>query len=294
MTDITAAAIPTSSSPPPASAQPDGTKVWSGLSFSGVLKDLLDIVNPLQHLPIVGSIYRYLTGDEPTGGARIAGDTLYGGPIGLAVGVVSTMLLDKHGHDLGERTLAAVFGPSDHSSATAVASASADTTTAAAQPAPVVPMAASQAVPLQTGSALPANPPLNMNDLFRSAPPQAAAAPSPSPEQTFLSQNAQFQRQFTGNRPSTGPTLNNRPVPLELSSNLLPLPRATTVLVPATRPPATLPLAAGRTTPDPASGPNPIAQKMIDALDKYEQMKKKQNQGDSGSSATPAKVDLSL
>ena len=59
--------------------------MWSHGSFS--FKDLLDIVNPLQHLPVVGSIYRYLTGDEPAAGTRIIGDALYGGPIGFGVSV---------------------------------------------------------------------------------------------------------------------------------------------------------------------------------------------------------------
>jgi hypothetical protein len=94
-------------------AQPasGGLPLWSHGSFS--FKDLLDIVNPLQHLPVIGSVYRYLTGDEPSGGARIIGDSLYGGPIGFGVSVVSTALFtDSHG-DLGERALAAVFGPRD-------------------------------------------------------------------------------------------------------------------------------------------------------------------------------------
>src|SRR3974390_532892 len=51
--------------------------MWAHGSFS--FKDLLDIVNPLQHVPIIGSIYRYLTGDEPSGGARVIGESLYGG-----------------------------------------------------------------------------------------------------------------------------------------------------------------------------------------------------------------------
>ena len=50
-------------------------------------RDLLDIVNPLQHLPIISSIYRWLTGDRPGEAAEIAGDALYGGPIGVAFGL---------------------------------------------------------------------------------------------------------------------------------------------------------------------------------------------------------------
>ncbi|MGY0793996.1 hypothetical protein ACW7BJ_31940 [Azospirillum argentinense] len=45
--------------------------------------DLLDAVNPLQHLPGVSQIYRHATGDEIGLPARLAGGFLFGGPIGL-------------------------------------------------------------------------------------------------------------------------------------------------------------------------------------------------------------------
>jgi len=40
---------------------------------------LLDIVNPLQHLPVIGTIYRAITGEHIGSVEKIAGDTLYGG-----------------------------------------------------------------------------------------------------------------------------------------------------------------------------------------------------------------------
>ena len=45
--------------------------------------DVLDILNPLQHIPIVSSLYRALTGDKIAQGPQLAGDLLYGGPAGL-------------------------------------------------------------------------------------------------------------------------------------------------------------------------------------------------------------------
>ena len=51
-----------------------------GLSFG----DLLDIINPLQHIPVISTIYRMVTGDEIGVGARLAGGALFGGPLGLA------------------------------------------------------------------------------------------------------------------------------------------------------------------------------------------------------------------
>lgn len=40
---------------------------------------LLDVVNPLQHLPVIGTIYRAITGEHLDPVEKIAGDTLYGG-----------------------------------------------------------------------------------------------------------------------------------------------------------------------------------------------------------------------
>ncbi len=49
--------------------------------------DFLDTVNPLQQLPVVGTIYRAVTGDEISQRAHYAGSALYGmalgGPIGM-------------------------------------------------------------------------------------------------------------------------------------------------------------------------------------------------------------------
>ena len=40
---------------------------------------LLDVINPLQHLPVIGTIYRAITGEHLGPVEKIAGDTLYGG-----------------------------------------------------------------------------------------------------------------------------------------------------------------------------------------------------------------------
>lgn len=55
-----------------------------GLGF----KDVLDLVNPLQHIPVVGNVYRNLTGDELAPGIRVAGGALFGGPLGAALSLV--------------------------------------------------------------------------------------------------------------------------------------------------------------------------------------------------------------
>ncbi len=86
--DIRSAAT-TQGTPPPSSAPatPARWHLWAGKSFS--FHDVLDAINPLQHLPIIGTIYRHLTGDTIGNAARVVGDTLYGGPIGLATTLVN-------------------------------------------------------------------------------------------------------------------------------------------------------------------------------------------------------------
>ncbi len=54
--------------------------------------DILDIVNPLQHLPIIGHIYRAVTGDTIKPGAQIMGGTLFGGGLGLLGASVSVAI----------------------------------------------------------------------------------------------------------------------------------------------------------------------------------------------------------
>jgi hypothetical protein len=95
--------------------------------------DLLDIINPLQHLPLVGTIYRALTGDELSDGARMAGGALYGGPIGLIAAMANLGVREATGRDLGELAMAAVTG--DEAPAPVAAKDAAPTEVAALAPA---------------------------------------------------------------------------------------------------------------------------------------------------------------
>ena len=49
--------------------------------------NLLSIINPLQHLPVIGTLYRALTGDSIGTPEKIAGDTLYGGVWGAVASI---------------------------------------------------------------------------------------------------------------------------------------------------------------------------------------------------------------
>lgn len=95
-----------------------------GFKFS----DFLDIINPLQHIPIVSTIYRAITGDQIEAGSRMAGGALFGGPIGLAASVVSAMVNESTGKDPGEHAMAmlGIDLGDEEQPATAVASHDAD------------------------------------------------------------------------------------------------------------------------------------------------------------------------
>ena len=52
-------------------------------------KDVIDAVNPLQQLPVVGTVYRAATGDTISPIARFVGGAILGGPIGAAIAMAS-------------------------------------------------------------------------------------------------------------------------------------------------------------------------------------------------------------
>jgi hypothetical protein len=162
-----------------AATAPPSSRAWKdGKSFG--FHDFLDLINPLQHLPIIGSIYRWATGDEPGEVARVAGDTLYGGPIGLAFGLVATATEDDKGRDLGERTLAAVFGSGDDGK---TPSPTAATQTASAAPAAASAQNAAwlSAFPNAAKNAAATPTPAQVASLYSSPPPaQATVNPAQS------------------------------------------------------------------------------------------------------------------
>ncbi len=72
--------------------------------------DVLDVINPLQHIPVISDIYQELTGDKIGVGARLAGGTLFGGVIGLVASAVDCMVEETTGKDTGGQMLALFRG----------------------------------------------------------------------------------------------------------------------------------------------------------------------------------------
>ncbi len=174
--------IPPAPYVPSATVARHGDGFWGkeGLSFA----NLLDVVNPLQHIPVVGSIYRAVTGDQISPGARIAGGTLFGGPIGFAAAVANLVVEDAAGIDIGKSAVAMVSGKKDEAVVPApqLASAAIEATpaTTAALPATVAPgamAAAPGAIATASGPALLQ--PAKMVVAPQGAAPAATHAPSP-------------------------------------------------------------------------------------------------------------------
>ena len=63
--------------------------------------DFIDILNPLQHIPGIATLYRNWSGDTIDPASQIAGSTLYFGPIGAAVAAANVAVKASTGRDVG-------------------------------------------------------------------------------------------------------------------------------------------------------------------------------------------------
>jgi hypothetical protein len=112
----------------------------SGPSF----KDVLDAVNPLQHIPVVSTIYRAVTGSHISAASEVAGDTLYGvllpgGAVaGLASSVADVAVKQVTGKSIGQLMTSAVT-PSQNTPPSA-SSSPAVPLVASTSPVPVPPL----------------------------------------------------------------------------------------------------------------------------------------------------------
>ncbi len=79
---------------------PDGKFGWD---------DFVDIINPLQHIPVVAQIYRAVTGDQAYGLSNFIGALPFG-PISVASAIADTVVRSQTGRDAGTDMAAAVLG----------------------------------------------------------------------------------------------------------------------------------------------------------------------------------------
>ncbi|HEY2837325.1 MAG TPA: hypothetical protein VGI89_12205 [Rhizomicrobium sp.] len=102
----------------PAQPQADQKPQSKSSDWDFSFHNLLDIINPLEHLPIIGTIYRAITHTHIGIPERIAGDALYGGLWGAVSGAADAAFEAITGKDFGSTVLALFTG---HHHSTAVA-----------------------------------------------------------------------------------------------------------------------------------------------------------------------------
>ena len=99
-----------SATPAPASPEADQKPQSKSSDWDFSFHNLLDIINPLEHLPIIGTIYRAITHTHIGVPERIAGDALYGGLWGAVSGVADAAFEAVTGKDFGSTVLAFFTG----------------------------------------------------------------------------------------------------------------------------------------------------------------------------------------
>jgi hypothetical protein len=290
--------------PSPADASagtaPSQTHSWKdGGSFS--FRDVLDTLNPLQHIPVIGTLYRWITGDQPGNVARIVGDGIYGGPFGAAGGAFSIAFKEETGQDIGEMAVAMVAGPekgqvkigtatAPASAVGAAAPAAADTaengdvapaaTTAStvATQAPIPLFRSLGAAPASTTPAAVAPMPLYKAPTTAVAPTAAAMSPA---EQAFVNQNTTLQRSVYGRRAVSQDRPSTAPIPLHLTGPAVLQSGPRPLVAPAPVRPLMQPPTPAAPVPVSALPDNPpvdMSQRMMDALDKYARLQQQRGQ----------------
>jgi hypothetical protein len=97
-----------------ADAGANGTGKDAGKDSEGFFGHLLDVINPLQHLPIIGTIYRAITGDKMGPIEKIAGDTLYGGMWGAITSIADVAFEGITGKSFEDTALSLFKSDSKH------------------------------------------------------------------------------------------------------------------------------------------------------------------------------------
>ena len=143
---------------------PDGADSSSGWGKDGFsFSDLLDIINPLQHIPFISTIYREVTGDEIAAAPKVIGGALFGGPLGLIAALGDTIVEAETGDDFANNMIAMVHQPGPGEAVGEVAAATGQLAVAP-EPAPAPGVATGS--PGRTAATLSA---------IRGTPPQGAA-----------------------------------------------------------------------------------------------------------------------
>lgn len=77
-----------------------------GLTF----RDVVDAVNPLNHIPIISDLFASATGHKASTASKLVGGTLLGGPIGFAASLATVIFENSTGRSPAQAVYAAVTG----------------------------------------------------------------------------------------------------------------------------------------------------------------------------------------
>ena len=73
-----------------------------GLTFD----DFIDIINPLHHIPVIGTVYRKMTGDELGSVSKVLGGSLFLGPLGAVSAIANILVYEATDKDVTEHVMA--------------------------------------------------------------------------------------------------------------------------------------------------------------------------------------------
>jgi hypothetical protein len=94
------------------------------MGFKEILNNTVDIINPLQHIPVISDAYQALTGDKQSHLASIAGGGLYGGIIGATTSLGNTVLKEITGESILGNAVNVITSQPEPSHITAISHAS--------------------------------------------------------------------------------------------------------------------------------------------------------------------------
>lgn len=144
------------------------TEAGSTTDFS--FSDFLDLINPLEHIPVLSSIYREITGEHINPISRVAGDVVYGALMGgvsaalSGLGAIGDAIMEAEtGKDATGNVVAALFGidsPASPAATTQLAQADNAAPQAAYKTSASPPGSQNQALAAAQAIAVPPSPPL--------------------------------------------------------------------------------------------------------------------------------------
>ncbi|MBF0323862.1 MAG: hypothetical protein HQL42_02215 [Alphaproteobacteria bacterium] len=203
--------------------------------------DVLDVINPLQHIPVINTLYQELTGDKIGVGARLAGGALFGGPLGLIASAAGCVIEQETGNTVGGHVLA-MF--KDDAPATAIAQAKPEEASAPMQ------VAAAPVVTLpEPVAGQAATPQVMFTADGMVAPPSAAPAPQAAVQKVALAQPA---APLTDAKPFT--PIGQQP------SRFMPIPNRMSAVNPPPLQPISVPVSnSGSRSNVPITGRDPVS-----------------------------------